>query len=156
MGTLINYMSQLNPELNRDPDGTPLIDGFLWDDVGGGMFLPFFIRNGQDILLRTPEQTFAAMIPWLLLGCGESKLGVTSWPSRAICSTRLRWPRVSSVTRQKWSAGVNSICCWRYQALTVSPASLRGSSPRTLSFLASMPSSATSACATPGCGQRSS
>ncbi len=55
LGTLVNYMQQFNPELNRDPDGSPTIDGLLWDDVGGGMFLPFLIRDGQDILLRTPE-----------------------------------------------------------------------------------------------------
>ena len=55
MGTLVNYMTQLNPELNRDPEGISTIDGFLWDDVGGGMFLPFLIRDGRDILFRSED-----------------------------------------------------------------------------------------------------
>ncbi|MBI2821305.1 MAG: hypothetical protein HYX74_03685 [Acidobacteria bacterium] len=50
MSTLVNYMSQLNPELNKDTDGKPTFDGMLWDDVGGGMFLPFLIRDGRDVL----------------------------------------------------------------------------------------------------------
>ena len=83
MGTLINYMLQFNPELNRDPEGTDTIDGFLWDDAGGGMFLPFLIRDGRDILFRSQEDTgrfipaleiahlgypnvFAANAPWMM------------------------------------------------------------------------------------------
>ena len=56
MGTLVNYMSQLDPQLNRDADGKNTFDGMLWDDVGGGMFLPFLIRDGQDVLFRTAEE----------------------------------------------------------------------------------------------------
>ena len=83
MGTLINYMLQFNPELNRDPEGTDTIDGFLWDDAGGGMFLPFLIRDGRDILFRSPEDrvrfipaleiahlgypnVYAANAPWMM------------------------------------------------------------------------------------------
>lgn len=83
LGTLVNYMLQFNPELNRDPEGTPTIDGFLWDDAGGGMFLPFLIRDGRDILFRTADEkrgfikaleiahqaypnVYAANTPWMM------------------------------------------------------------------------------------------
>jgi hypothetical protein len=56
MGTLINYMSQMNPDLNKDAGGVQTIDGFLWDDVGGGQFIPFLLKDGQDILFKTADQ----------------------------------------------------------------------------------------------------
>jgi hypothetical protein len=53
----INYTHSLDSELNKDSsDVTILIDGFIDDDPGIGLFLPVLIRNGQDILYRTPEQ----------------------------------------------------------------------------------------------------
>jgi len=56
MGTLVNYMSQFNPDLNKDTDGKSTFDGMLWDDVGGGMFLPFLVRNGRDVLFSTAAE----------------------------------------------------------------------------------------------------
>ena len=56
MGTLVNYMSQFDPELNKDTDGKDTFDGMLWDDVGGGMFLPFLIQNGRDVLFTTAAE----------------------------------------------------------------------------------------------------
>jgi hypothetical protein len=55
MGLAINYMAQVNPELNRE-NGKPVIDGFIDDDPGGGMYIPILMKNGQDILFRTPEE----------------------------------------------------------------------------------------------------
>jgi hypothetical protein len=49
-------MIQSDPSLNKDADGTQTISGFLFDDPGGGLFLPIQVKNGQDILYRTPEQ----------------------------------------------------------------------------------------------------
>ncbi len=52
----LNYMIQSNPAINKDADGTQTISGFLFDDPGGGLFLPILVKNGQDTLFRTPEQ----------------------------------------------------------------------------------------------------
>ncbi|MBI2822165.1 MAG: hypothetical protein HYX74_08065 [Acidobacteria bacterium] len=51
-----NYITQLNPDLNKDADGTQTISGILGTDPGGGLFLPLLVKDGQDILLRTAEQ----------------------------------------------------------------------------------------------------
>ena len=51
----LNYMIQSNPNINRDADGRQTINGFINDDPGGGMFLPILIKDGQDVLYRTPE-----------------------------------------------------------------------------------------------------
>ena len=51
-----NYMTQFNPDLNKDADGTQTISGILATDPGGGLFIPMLVKDGQDILLRTPEQ----------------------------------------------------------------------------------------------------
>ena len=51
----LNYMIQSNPDINRDADGRETISGFIDDDPGGGMFLPILIKDGRDILYRTPE-----------------------------------------------------------------------------------------------------
>ena len=51
----LNYMIQSNPDINRDADGRETISGFIDDDPGGGMFLPILMKDGQDILYRTPE-----------------------------------------------------------------------------------------------------
>ena len=52
-GLAINY---LGDEFNKEPDGKRLIDGFLDDDPGGGLFVPILMKNGQDVLFRTPEE----------------------------------------------------------------------------------------------------
>ncbi len=52
----MNYMTQFNPDLNKDADGTQTISGILATDPGGGLFIPMLVKDGQDILLRTPEQ----------------------------------------------------------------------------------------------------
>ena len=54
-GLALNYMIQSNPGINKDADGTETISGFIDDDPGGGLFLPVLVKNGQDILYRTPE-----------------------------------------------------------------------------------------------------
>ena len=51
LGLLVNYM----PEVNKEPDGRNTIGGFLADDPGGGLYIPILMRNGQDVLFRTPE-----------------------------------------------------------------------------------------------------
>ena len=50
-GSLLNYMSGVN----IDHDGTPLVDGFIWDDMAGGLFLPVLMKNGEDVLFRTQQ-----------------------------------------------------------------------------------------------------
>ncbi len=52
LGLLVNYM----PEANQEGNGKTTIDGFLADDPGGGLYVPILMRNGQDILFRTPEE----------------------------------------------------------------------------------------------------
>ena len=54
-GLALNYMIQSNPDINKDADGKETISGFIYDDPGGGLFLPVLVKNGQDILYRTPE-----------------------------------------------------------------------------------------------------
>ena len=51
LGSLLNYMS----EVNIDHDGTPVVDGFIWDDMAGGLFLPVLMENGEDVLFRTQQ-----------------------------------------------------------------------------------------------------
>lgn len=52
LGLLVNFM----PEVNREPNGKNTIDGFLAHDPGGGLYVPILMRNGQDVLFRTPEE----------------------------------------------------------------------------------------------------
>jgi hypothetical protein len=51
-GSLLNYLSGLN----IDGDGTPLVDGFILDDMAGGLFLPALMKNGDDVLFRTRQE----------------------------------------------------------------------------------------------------
>ena len=51
-GRLIQYM----PETNIDEDGKPIIDGFLFDDPGGGLWLPVLFRDGKDVLFSTEKE----------------------------------------------------------------------------------------------------
>lgn len=46
LGRLINY----GPGKNRGADGRMVVDGFLMDDAGGGMWLPRLMRDGKDVL----------------------------------------------------------------------------------------------------------
>jgi hypothetical protein len=52
----LNYMIQSEPQLNTDADGQETISGFLDDDPGGGLFLPMLVKDGTDILYRTPQE----------------------------------------------------------------------------------------------------
>ncbi len=59
-GRLVNYV----PGVNIDESGGPIIDGFLNDDTGAGLFLPILEENGLDILFATEgeRQRFAKTI----------------------------------------------------------------------------------------------
>ena len=54
-GLALNYLIQSNPDINQDADGRQTVSGFILDDPGGGLFLPVLVKNGQDVLYRTPE-----------------------------------------------------------------------------------------------------
>ncbi len=51
-GRLANYVQGVN----TDENGEPVIDGFLNDDSGEGLFLPIVEKDGLDTMLITPEQ----------------------------------------------------------------------------------------------------
>ena len=51
-GRLANYVYGVND----DGSGEPVIDGFINDDSGEGLFLPIVEENGRDTMLVTPEQ----------------------------------------------------------------------------------------------------
>ncbi len=48
---LINYTGR-----NQNDDGTPIIDGLLVDDAGGGYYLPVLFVNGSDLLFAKKEE----------------------------------------------------------------------------------------------------
>jgi hypothetical protein len=52
----MNYLNTLNPDLNKDADGTQTISGILATDPGGGLFIPMLVKDGRDILLQTTDQ----------------------------------------------------------------------------------------------------
>ncbi len=52
LGKLINYW----PGHNRDDDGSAIIDGFIMDDSGGGLWFPKLIVDGKDVLFATDEE----------------------------------------------------------------------------------------------------
>jgi hypothetical protein len=60
LGHLINYW----PGANRGVDGKRVIDGFLMDDPGGGMWLPTLMRDGKDVLFGSDSdrQAFTKQI----------------------------------------------------------------------------------------------
>jgi hypothetical protein len=60
LGHLINYW----PGFNRGADGKRVIDGFLMDDPGGGMWLPTLMRDGKDVLFTSAadKQLFTKQI----------------------------------------------------------------------------------------------
>jgi len=51
-GRLVNYVRGLNV----DENGGPIIDGFLNDDSGGGLYLPILEENGRDTLFVTEKE----------------------------------------------------------------------------------------------------
>jgi len=55
-GLALTYMLQSDPTLNRDTDGQETISGFIHDDPGGGLFLPVLVKDGKDVLYRTPQE----------------------------------------------------------------------------------------------------
>ena len=59
-GRMVNYKKGLNV----DDDGTPIIDGLIVDDAGGGLWLPILMKDGKDILFQTDadKQRFVPMI----------------------------------------------------------------------------------------------
>lgn len=48
MATVLGF----KPDVNRNPDGSNVIDGFLIDDSGGGVFQPVLMKDGEDVLFR--------------------------------------------------------------------------------------------------------
>jgi len=46
---MVNYKEGLNV----DDDGTPIIDGLIVDDAGGGLWLPILRKDGKDVLFQT-------------------------------------------------------------------------------------------------------
>ena len=54
-GGFLGRMVQYVPGANRDDDGTPLFDGFLLDDAGGGDWRPILVVDGKDTLLLSAE-----------------------------------------------------------------------------------------------------
>ncbi|MBI4445205.1 MAG: hypothetical protein HY645_04785 [Acidobacteria bacterium] len=51
VGRLINYIEGMN----EGPGGRPIIDGFLFDDPGGGLWLPVLVKDGKDVLFSTEK-----------------------------------------------------------------------------------------------------
>jgi hypothetical protein len=54
-GGFLGRLVQYHPGFNRDNDGSPIFDGFILDDVGGGDWLPILMVDGKDTLLVTEE-----------------------------------------------------------------------------------------------------
>ena len=52
VGRLINYIEGMNV----DEDGGQIIDGFLFDDPGGGLWLPVLMKDGKDVLFTTAQE----------------------------------------------------------------------------------------------------
>lgn len=52
VGRLINYRLTLN----RDHDGNKIIDGFLFDDPGGGLWIPMLLKGGQNVLFTSNSE----------------------------------------------------------------------------------------------------
>ena len=48
-GRLLNYA----PGVNRDSDGSPIIDGVLAGDSGAGLWVPILYQGGEDVLFGT-------------------------------------------------------------------------------------------------------
>ena len=54
-GGFLGRLLQYYPGFNRDGDGSPIFDGFLLDDVGGGDWRPILMVDGKDTLFATAE-----------------------------------------------------------------------------------------------------
>ncbi|MEE8348236.1 MAG: hypothetical protein V3R94_01605, partial [Acidobacteriota bacterium] len=80
---LINY----KPGENLDQKGDPIIDGFLNDDSGGGLYLPYVEESGKNILFDSQEarQQFIRTIeiPHQLFVGHWGSAGVPQWISPA-------------------------------------------------------------------------
>lgn len=63
-GAFLGRLVQYHPGFNRDDDGSPMFDGFIMDDAGGGDWRPILIVDGKDTLLMKDEdkQRFAPQI----------------------------------------------------------------------------------------------
>lgn len=62
-GRIMNYQ----PGLNVGPDGKHVIDGFLLDDPGSGLWLPIVMKNGRDVLFTEQEE-----LPWFVTESSET------------------------------------------------------------------------------------
>jgi hypothetical protein len=56
-GRVMNFQ----PGLNVGPDGKHIIDGFILDDAGSGLWLPIVMKNGRDVLFTEHEE-----LPWFV------------------------------------------------------------------------------------------
>jgi len=54
-GGFLGRLVQYHPGFNRDDDGSPMFDGFILDDVGGGDWRPVLLVDGKDTLLASDE-----------------------------------------------------------------------------------------------------
>ena len=95
LGRLINY----KPGENFDESGEPIIDGFLNDDSGGGMYLPVLEENGRDVLFTKQQerQRFVKTIEithQLYIPPPESSKDGISTPTPASFWTWSCWPRI--------------------------------------------------------------
>lgn len=50
-GAFLGRLVQYHPGFNRDDDGSPMFDGFIMDDAGGGDWRPILMVDGRDTLL---------------------------------------------------------------------------------------------------------
>jgi hypothetical protein len=62
-GRIMNYQ----PGLNVGSDGKHIIDGFLLDDPGSGLWLPIVMKNGRDVLFTDQEE-----LPWFVTESPET------------------------------------------------------------------------------------
>jgi len=54
-------IAQFQPGVNVDTDGTHIVDGFILDDAGAGLWLPIVMKDGRDILFTDQEE-----LPWYI------------------------------------------------------------------------------------------
>ncbi len=54
-------IAQFQPGVNVDTDGTHIVDGFILDDAGAGLWLPIVMKDGRDILFTDQEE-----LPWFI------------------------------------------------------------------------------------------
>lgn len=54
-GGFLGRLVQYHPGFNRDDDGSPMFDGFILDDAGGGDFRPVMLVDGKDVILANDD-----------------------------------------------------------------------------------------------------